>query len=163
MNRKNIILFIIGVFFVFIIITTLMINGSSGPNLHQKTDLMLNITNSVAYLDIFMLTNITLDEKYFFDDEHLPIILVEVYIPNENAWIIWHIVKISVPEIQELIMSGEGFSKYIIKNGGNGNLIQEEVPITEQGDYTVVFRQTNIEVGTQPYDSKISIKYWVLE
>lgn len=110
-----------------------------------------------------MLTNITLDEKYFYDDEHLPIILVEIWIPNESAWIIWHVAKISVPEIQELIMSGEGFTKYIVKNGGNGNMIQEEVPVTEQGDYTIVFRQTNIEVGTVPYDSRISLSYWVLE
>lgn len=164
MNKKNLIIIISIVSVVLVIIAALMFTGSSEPKLQQKTDLILNITNSVVYLDIFMLTNITLDEQYFYDDEHLPAIRVEIWIPDEDAWIIWHVVKISLPEIEELIMSGEGFTKYIIDNGGNKKVIQEEVQVTEQGEYTIAFRQTNIQIGNpQPYDSRISISYWVFE
>jgi hypothetical protein len=159
MNRKNLMLMVIGVFVVLLLIFFLT-PSSPESGLVQKQEEFFSVENSVAYLDVFMLKSIILDDHYFYDEAHPPYLSVQIWIPDQEAWIIWHVVNITKSKIQELIDSGEGFTKYVVENGSNGNGISEEVIITEPGEYIVVFRQTNIQVGTQPYDLRIYVVYW---
>ncbi len=151
---------IIGIIVALIAIGTII---PFEPELRQKTEVLIDIEAGGVEPYIFMLADFNLGEKYFYDDEHSPIIQVEIEIANEEALITWHIVKISKSEIQELIVSGEGFTKYIVKNGASRNKVSGEATVTEGGDYVFVFLQSNDFIGPQPHDSKVSVTYWVFE
>jgi len=162
MNRRNLLLIVIGVF-AALMIFLLISSSPSGPILEQKTEQFFLVDNSISYVDIFMLKGITLDDHYFYDEEHPPVIQIEIWIPDEDAYITWHVVDITEARIQELITSEEGFTEYIVKNGSNGNSILEEIVVTEPSEYVIVFRQTNPGIGTQPYNLVINVLYWGLE
>ena len=161
MNKINLLLIVIGVFVALLMIFLLI--PSSEPMLEQKTEAFFLVTGGRAVLYSFNLKEITLDDHYFYDKEHPPFFRIQIWIPHEDASIIWHVVNISKTKIQELITSREGFTKYIVKNGSNGNEISEEVIVTEAGEYVITFRQTNEEIRDQPYDLKITVVYWGLE
>lgn len=159
MNRRNLLLIGIGVIAVLMIfLFTPSSPSDSEPEI--KVEEFFFIENSVAYLDAFMLKSIILDDHYFYDEEHPPYLFVQIFIPDQEAWIIWHVVNITQSEIQELINTEEGFTKYVVENGSNGNSISEQVIVTEPSEYMVVFRQTNLSVGNQPYDLKITVVYY---
>ena len=161
MNRRNL-LIVIGVFVVVLIMIFFLVPSSKSA-LEQKTEVFLNVMGGRAVLNAFNLQEITLDDHYFYDEEHPPFFRIHIWLPHEDALIVWHVVDISSIEIQELIDSGEGFTEYIVKNGSNENEISEEIIVREAGEYVVTFRQTNVELEAERYYLKISVVYWGLK
>lgn len=158
MNRRNLVLIFV---FVIVLIIIALLFSTLPAMVHQKTEVLIDQKSGAVESLVFMLGNFTLVDKYFVNSEHPPIIHINLVIADETAVITWHIVKISMPEIKDLISSKVGFDKYIVKNGYGGNVISEDVTVNEKGDYVFVFLQSNDNISVQPYNSTISITYWV--